>query len=190
MLSHSISAWSATWSVHDSHVISAWSATWSVHDQSRDQCMIIPTWVDLRIACLAASVVSDTLLDYNPSSSSVHGILKARKYWGGLPCLPPEDLSDPGIKPKSPVSPACRWILYPLSQLGSPVWGLNGFLYIKCWGQCLLHSHSKHYTGGSYYFVTNFSFLKGSSVVNLKSEISMTPAIAVFFLKYLIVISF
>ena len=35
-----ISAWSATWSVHDSHVISACSVTWAVHDQPRDQCMI------------------------------------------------------------------------------------------------------------------------------------------------------
>ena len=24
------------------------------------------------------------------------------KYWSGLPCPPPEDLSDPGIKPGSP----------------------------------------------------------------------------------------
>ena len=28
------------------------------------------------------------------------------EYWSGLPFLSPGDLSDPGIKPKSPVSPA------------------------------------------------------------------------------------
>ena len=28
------------------------------------------------------------------------------KYWSGLPCPPPEDLSDPGIKAKSLTSPA------------------------------------------------------------------------------------
>ena len=48
MISNVISAWSATWSVHDqsrdhcmiSHVISACSVTGSVQDQPRDQCMI------------------------------------------------------------------------------------------------------------------------------------------------------
>ena len=29
-----------------------------------------------------------------------------QEYWSGLPCPPPGDLSDPGIEPKSPVSPA------------------------------------------------------------------------------------
>ena len=29
-----------------------------------------------------------------------------QKYWSGLPCSPPGDLLDPGIKPTSPVSPA------------------------------------------------------------------------------------
>ena len=24
-----------------------------------------------------------------------------QEYWSGLPCLPPEDLSDPGIEPRS-----------------------------------------------------------------------------------------
>ena len=27
---------------------------------------------------------------------------KKKEYWSGLPCLPPEDLPNPGIKPKSP----------------------------------------------------------------------------------------
>ena len=35
-------------------------------------------------------------------------------YWSGLPCPPPEDLPNPGIKPY------CRWILYCLSHRGSP----------------------------------------------------------------------
>ena len=28
-----------------------------------------------------------------------------QEYWSGLPCLPPGDLPDPGIKPKSLTSP-------------------------------------------------------------------------------------
>ena len=47
---------------------------------------------------LSRSVVSDS----EPlCGSSVHGILQAR-IWGGLPCPPPGDLPNPGIKPRSP----------------------------------------------------------------------------------------
>ena len=38
--------------------------------------------------------------------ASVSVGLSRQDYWSGLPFLPPEDLSDPGIKPGSPVSPA------------------------------------------------------------------------------------
>ena len=31
-----------------------------------------------------------------------------QKYWSGLPCPPPGDLPNPGIEPKSPVSPALQ----------------------------------------------------------------------------------
>jgi len=36
-----------------------------------------------------------------------------QEYWSGLPCPPPGDLPDPGIKPTSPASLALPWILYP-----------------------------------------------------------------------------
>ena len=29
-----------------------------------------------------------------------------QEYWSGLPCPPPEDLPDPGVKPESLMSPA------------------------------------------------------------------------------------
>ena len=32
----------------------------------------------------------------------VHGVFPRQEYWGGLPCPPPGDLSDPGIEPASP----------------------------------------------------------------------------------------
>ena len=35
-----------------------------------------------------------------------------QEYWSGLPCPPPGDLPNPGIEPVSPMSPACRQILY------------------------------------------------------------------------------
>ena len=40
------------------------------------------------------------------------------EYWSGLPCPPPGDLPDPGIKPAS-VSCIGRWILYHQHHLGS-----------------------------------------------------------------------
>ena len=39
------------------------------------------------------------------------------EYWSGLPCPPPKDLPNPGIKPSLP---HCRQILYNLSHQGSP----------------------------------------------------------------------
>ena len=42
-----------------------------------------------------------------------------QEHWSGLPCPPPGDLPNPGIKPTSPVSPALQADSFPLSQ-GSP----------------------------------------------------------------------
>jgi len=39
-----------------------------------------------------------------------------QKYWNGLPCPPPDDLPDPGIKPLSSVSPALQVRALPLSS--------------------------------------------------------------------------
>ena len=40
-----------------------------------------------------------------PPGSSVYGIMPG-EYWSGLPCPPPGDLPDPGIKSMSPAIPA------------------------------------------------------------------------------------
>ena len=37
--------------------------------------------------------------------------LSRQDYWNGLPCPPPEDLSNPGIKPITFMSPALRGVL-------------------------------------------------------------------------------
>ena len=44
-------------------------------------------------------------MNHSLLGSSVHGILR-QEYWSGLPCLPPGDLPNPGIKPTSLKSPA------------------------------------------------------------------------------------
>ena len=40
--------------------------------------------------------------------------------WSGLPCPPPGDLPDPGVKPTSPATPALQVEFLPLSHQGSP----------------------------------------------------------------------
>ena len=45
-------------------------------------------------------------VDHSPPGSSVHGILH------GLPCPPPRDLPDPGIKPASLMSPALAGVFF------------------------------------------------------------------------------
>ena len=59
------------------------------------------------------------LMDYKLPGSFVHGILKVRM----LECVAipsPEDLSDPGIEPGSPVAPALQVDSLPLSRQGGP----------------------------------------------------------------------
>ena len=60
------------------------------------------------------------------------------EYWNGLPCPPPEDLPNPGIKP---ASPALQADSLPLSHQGSPstpgtcsqtgVWQISPHVYFK-----------------------------------------------------------
>ena len=39
-------------------------------------------------------------------TDSLQPVSSVREYWSGLPCHPPGDLPDPGIKPESLMSPA------------------------------------------------------------------------------------
>ena len=43
-----------------------------------------------------------------------------QEYWSALPCPPPEDLPNPGIKPASPATPALQADSLPLSHQGRP----------------------------------------------------------------------
>ena len=58
-------------------------------------------------------------MDSSAPGSSVHGVSR-QEYWSGLPCPPPGDLPDPGIKP---TSPALQVDSLPLSYQWSPPWG-------------------------------------------------------------------
>ena len=58
-------------------------------------------------------------VDCSPPGFSVHGILQARN-WSGLPCPPPGDFLDPGIKPTSFMSPGWQAGSLPLVPPGQP----------------------------------------------------------------------
>ena len=44
-----------------------------------------------------------------------------QEYWSGLPCPPPEDLSNPGTEPIYPVSPALQAVSLPTEPPGKPI---------------------------------------------------------------------
>ena len=68
-------------------------------------------------ACSVASVVSNSLWPYG--LSFVQGFSR-QEYWCGLPCPPPGDLADPGIKLTSPASPALQVDSLPTESPGKP----------------------------------------------------------------------
>ena len=53
---------------------------------------------------LSRSVVSDSLPPHGlpPTRLLCPWEFSRQEYWSGLPCLPPGDLPNPGIKPRSP----------------------------------------------------------------------------------------
>ena len=51
-----------------------------------------------------------------------------QEYWSGLPCPPPEDLPDPGIKPVSPASPALEADSLSTELPGKPIYANKGGL--------------------------------------------------------------
>ena len=58
-------------------------------------------------------------MNCSPPGSSVHGILQTR-IWNGLPCPPPGDLLDAGIKSMSLKSPALQMDSLPTEPPGKP----------------------------------------------------------------------
>ena len=51
------------------------------------------------------------------------------EYWSGLPCPPPGDLPNPGIKPASPASSALQADFFTAEPLGKPI-GIYTLAYL------------------------------------------------------------
>ena len=69
------------------------------------------------------SCFSHVLLFVTPWTIAQQALLSKgssrQEYWSELPCPPPGDLSDPGIEPESPATPALQADSLPLSHRGS-----------------------------------------------------------------------
>ena len=65
-------------------------------------------WVWVCVCVCVCSVVSDSLVTpwTVAPQAPLFGEFSSQEYWSGLPFPPPGDLSDPGIEPASPTSPA------------------------------------------------------------------------------------
>ena len=74
------------------------------------------------VLCSAVSVVSNSEAPWtvNPQAPLSMGFSR-QGYWTGLPCPPPGDLPDPGIKPASPVFPAFQADTLLLNHWRSPL---------------------------------------------------------------------
>ena len=70
-------------------------------------------------------------------------------YWSGLPFPPPEDLSNPGIKPTSPVPPALAGGLFTTETLGEIIDAetikINDLCLINLFGRSFFHSIQSMY---------------------------------------------
>ena len=66
-------------------------------------------------SCL--TVISSTVTLKVPLSME----FSRQDYWGGLPCHPPGHLPDPGIEPKSPISPALADRFSTTRATGKPI---------------------------------------------------------------------
>ena len=71
------------------------------------------------VPCAQPCLTLSDPMDCSPPGSSVHGFPR-QEYWSGLPCLHRGDLSNPEIKPTSPVSPALQVDSLPTEPSGKP----------------------------------------------------------------------
>ena len=87
MIIHVISAWAVMWSVHDIDVISAWSVSWSVHDLVSDHGLI--TWLSCMIRHeIIAWSVTWSVHDQTRDQCMTRHVISAffiLKNWNSLP---------------------------------------------------------------------------------------------------------
>ena len=84
---------------------------WAPHPPIRPMYMVLSCFSCVRLFATLWTVARQAPLSEGFSR---------QEYWGGLPCPPPWDLSDPGIKPASSVTPALQKDSFTTEPLGKP----------------------------------------------------------------------
>ena len=72
-------------------------------------------------ACPVGSVMFNSATSWTVAlQAPVSMGFSRQEHWSGLPCSPPRDLLDPGIKPASPTTPALQVDSLPTGPPGKP----------------------------------------------------------------------
>ena len=95
------------------------SKSWGQEEEGKAEMMLCLFSKDLLCACVVSHVQLCDPMDCSLPGSSVHGISQ-QEDWSGLPFLAPRDLSEPGIKPKSPASLALAGGFFTAKPPGKP----------------------------------------------------------------------
>ena len=77
----------------------------AVHGVTKSQTWL-KDWTDWEVPSHLLYLTLCDPMDFSPPGSSVHGDSPGKEYWSGLPCPPPGDLPNPGLKPVTLMSPA------------------------------------------------------------------------------------
>ena len=107
--------------------------SFTTHNSDRvNHSLVCWSWLYVGICvCSVASVVSDSLWPHGPHPAKLSSMGSFwQEYWGRLSCPLPGYLSNPGIKPISPVSPVLQVDSLPLSHLGKPSVGTSSVTYV------------------------------------------------------------
>ena len=93
------------------------------------------------LCVFSCSVMSDSLWHHElqPTRLLCPQEFSRQEYWSGLPCLPPRDLSNPGIEPRSPTLQADSLLSEPLGKLSdyflTNILEIPWFALTKLWGR-------------------------------------------------------
>ena len=87
------------------------------------------------LCVLSRSVASDSVtlsISFHAHQFSLSMEFSRQKYWSSLPFPSPGDLSDPGIEPMSPESPALAGRFFTSTSYGKPQWLFSSILFGLC----------------------------------------------------------
>ena len=129
------------WKFHGQRSLEGCSL-WGTEESNMTEWLTLRYWVGQNVhssffvkcyVCTCANSLQSCLTPWNPMDHIAHQASLSMAFseheWSGLPCPPPGDLSDPGIKPMSLTSPALAGRFFTLVPPGKPLFPYNGILF-------------------------------------------------------------